>query len=312
MQSHFDINSASLAGNNKRGWKVWYQLLRPHTLTAGFVPVLIGTALALQSYNIHLFLFLAMLFASLLIQAATNMFNEYYDFKRGLDNENSVGIGGAIVREGVTPKTVMTLALSFYGTALLLGVYICMQTSWWLALIGAICMTVGYFYTGGPVPIAYTPFGELMAGFFMGVLIILISFYIQTGFVSSTAVLVSIPIAILVGTILLANNIRDLDGDKENGRKTLAILFGHDKAICLLAGMFIVSYLWVVGMVVAGLVSPFLLIVFLSIPKAVKAIKGFIGKTMPVQMMPAMKATAQTNTVFGFLLSVGLFISYFF
>ncbi|PLS14962.1 1,4-dihydroxy-2-naphthoate octaprenyltransferase [Bacillus sp. M6-12] len=311
MQPRFDINSAPLADNNKRSWRVWYQLLRPHTLTAGFVPVLIGTALAMQSYDIHFLLFLAMLFASLLIQAATNMFNEYYDFKRGLDTENSVGIGGAIVREGITPKTVMTLALAFYGTALLLGVYICMETSWWLAAIGSICMTIGYFYTGGPVPIAYTPFGELMAGFFMGVLIILISFYIQAGYVSSTAVLVSIPVAILVGAIMLANNIRDLDGDKENGRKTLAILFGHEKAIYLLAGMFIVSYLWVVGMVAAGLVSPFLLIVFLSVPKAVKATKGFIGKTMPNQMMPAMKATAQTNTVFGFLLSIGLFISYF-
>ena len=80
-------------------------------------------------------------------------------------------------------------------------------------------MAVAYLYTGGPLPIAYTPFGELTAGLFMGVIIIGISFFIQTGTVTSEVVLLSIPSSILIGAILLANNIRDLDGDKENGRK---------------------------------------------------------------------------------------------
>src|SRR5690625_6008575 len=82
-------------------------------------------------------LFIAMLLASILIQAATNMFNEYYDYVRGLDNEKSVGIGGTIVRDGIAPKTVLKLALVFFGIALLIGIYICMMTSWWIAVIGA-------------------------------------------------------------------------------------------------------------------------------------------------------------------------------
>jgi 1,4-dihydroxy-2-naphthoate polyprenyltransferase len=296
----------------KRDWRVWWRLLRPHTLTAAFVPVSIGTALAIHVTNINILLFAAMLIASLLIQAATNMFNEYYDYKRGLDNAESVGIGGAIVRDGIRPKTVLLLALSFFGIAMLLGIYICINSSWWLALIGTICMAAGYFYTGGPVPIAYTPFGELAAGFFMGVIIILISFFIQTGEITSLPVLVSIPIAILVGAILLANNIRDLDGDKKNGRKTLAILVGRTNAIRILAGMFVVSFIWMIGLVMMKMVSPWTLIVFLSVPKAIAAAKGFIGKTKPIEMMPAMKATAQTNTQFGFLLAIGLLISYWF
>lgn len=253
----------------------------------------------------------AMLLASLLIQAATNMFNEYYDFKRGLDNEQSVGIGGAIVRHGIHPSTVMAIALGLYGISLLLGVYICMNSSWWLAAIGLVCMAAGYLYTGGPFPIAYTPFGEITAGFFMGLLIILISFYIQTGTITSTSVLIAIPITILVGAILLANNIRDLDGDKEFGRKTLAILLGRKKAIYLLACMFIFAYGWVFGLIITEKASIWTMIVILSAPKAIKATKGFLGKTAPVQMMPAMKATAQTNTIFGLLLSIGLFLGYF-
>lgn len=306
-----EVQTSYKPANGSKGWKVWWQLTRPHTLTAAFVPVLIGTALAISDTDIHFGLFFAMLLASLLIQAATNMFNEYYDFKRGLDTKESVGIGGAIVRDGIQPKTIMQIALSLYGISMLLGVYICMHTSWWLAAVGLVCMAVGYLYTGGPLPIAYTPFGELFAGFFMGMMIILISFYIQTGTVSLTSVLVSFPILLLVGAILLANNIRDFDGDKDFGRKTLAILLGREGAIKLLAGMFIVSYAWVFILILTGVSSPWLALVILSTPKAIKAIKGFIGKSIPVTMMPAMVATAQTNTIFGFLLSIGLFLGYF-
>ncbi|WP_462411224.1 1,4-dihydroxy-2-naphthoate polyprenyltransferase [Neobacillus sp. Marseille-QA0830] len=306
MQPNLPHNSKTVVESNK-GFQVWWQMTRPHTLTAAFVPVLLGTALGLERGEFHLGLFLAMLIACLIIQAATNMFNEYYDYKRGLDTEHSVGIGGSIVRDGIRPKTVMQLALSLYGVALLLGVYICANSSWWLALVGLIGMAVGYLYTGGPIPISSTPFGEIFAGFFMGMLIILISLFIQTGTVDTASVLVSVPIFILVGAILLSNNIRDLEGDKEYGRKTLAILLGKNGAIYLLAGMFLFSYIWVFALIFSGVAPIWSALVLLSVSKPIKAIKGFKVGKIPVQMAPAMKATAQTNTIFGFLLAVGIF-----
>lgn len=295
---------------NKSIWKIWYRQLRPHTLTAAFVPVSIGSALALLDGHANILLFLAMLLASILIQAATNLFNEYYDYKRGLDTEESIGIGGGIVRDGIAPKTILNVALSFFAIAILLGVYICASSSWWIAAIGIVCMFTAYFYTGGPYPIAYSPFGEIVSGFFMGVVIILISYFIQTDSISLESFLISIPISILIGAIMLSNNIRDLDGDKESGRRTLAILLGRENAIKLLAGMFTVAYAWVIILMVMGIVSPWLLIVFGSLPKAMKAVQGFKGKSLPIQMMPAMKATAQTNTIFGFLVAAGLLLSY--
>lgn len=294
----------------KSSWQIWYRQLRPHTLTAAFVPVSIGTALALLDGHVNVLLFLAMLIASLLIQAATNLFNEYYDYKRGLDNAESIGIGGGIVRDGIAPRTIRNVALSFFAVAILLGFYICANSSWWIAAIGILCMITAYFYTGGPYPIAYTPFGEIVSGFFMGVVIILIAYFIQSGSISLKSILISIPISILIGAIMLSNNIRDLDGDKKSGRRTLAILLGRENAIKFLAGMFAISYIWVIVLMVTGFVSPWLLIVFASLPKAFKAVRGFIGKTMPIQMMPAMKATAQTNTIFGFLVAFGLLLSY--
>jgi 1,4-dihydroxy-2-naphthoate octaprenyltransferase len=91
----------------------------------------------------------------------------------------------------------------------------------------------------------------------------------------------------------------------------LAIIVGRQNAIKVLASMFIVSYLWVIVLIFLTFASPWLLLVLLSIPKAIQATKGFIGKTIPIQMMPAMKATAQTNTIFGLLISIGLVLAYF-
>ncbi len=95
--------------------KKYWHLMRPHTLTASVVPVLVGTAASKIYFlgsedHIKISLFIAMLLACLLIQAATNMFNEYYDYKKGLDDHESVGIGGAIVRNGMSPELVLTIS----------------------------------------------------------------------------------------------------------------------------------------------------------------------------------------------------------
>lgn len=292
------------------GWRIWWQLTRPHTLTASFVPVFLGTMIAISYTDIHWPLFFAMLFASMLIQAATNMFNEYYDFARGLDNEKSVGIGGAIVRNGVQPKTVMQLALLLYAISIILGIYICIETTWLLAIVGAVSMAIGYFYTGGPYPIAYTPFGELFSGLFMGMLIVLIAFYIQTGEITSIALLLSIPSMLLVAAIMLSNNIRDLVEDKAGGRKTMALLVGRKHAINILLGLFVLSYLWILSLVVIGEITPWALLVILSIKKPIHAIQTFKAHEDPLRVGPAMKDTALTNTIFGFLLGIGLLIGY--
>lgn len=294
-----------------KGWRIWWKLTRPHTLTASFAPVFLGTMIALYYTNINWLLFLAMLFACLLIQAATNMFNEYYDFARGLDSEESVGIGGAIVRNGVKPKTVMKLALLLYGIAALLGIYICYMSSWMLLVVGAISMMVGYLYTGGPYPIAYTPFGELFSGLFMGMLIVLISTFIQVGSVPNFAILLSVPSALLVAAIMLSNNIRDIEEDKDGGRKTMAILVGRNKAVTILASYFILSYIWIIVLVIMQVVTPWTLLVLVSIKKPLHAIKLFKDKENPLEVAPGMKDTALTNTIFVFLLGIGLLIGFY-
>src|SRR5699024_12225323 len=105
----------------------------------------------------------------------------------------------------------------------------------WIGLSGAASMVVGYLYAGARYSIAYTPFGEITAGFLMGTRMVAISYFIRAGHVTSEIILISVPIAILIGTIMLANNIRDLENDKLSGRNTIAILLGHKKAVKLFA-----------------------------------------------------------------------------
>ncbi|MCT4794170.1 1,4-dihydroxy-2-naphthoate polyprenyltransferase [Exiguobacterium alkaliphilum] len=287
----------------------YWRMIRPHTLTASFIPVLLGTFIVVGQVELKWGLFLAMLIASVLIQIATNLFNEYYDYKRGLDHEGSIGIGGSIVRDGFTPGQILGIALGMYGVAAALGLYIAASTNWHLLWIGALSMVVGYLYTGGPLPIAYTPFGELVAGLFMGYVIIGISGYIQVGTVTTELLIVSFPMALLIGAILLANNIRDLDNDKENGRRTIACLVGHRRAVLVLAGFFVAALVGIlVGVFVYG-VTPWVLLSLFTIPLMVRAVKRFWVKREPVELMPAMAMTAKVNTLFGAWMVIGLMVA---
>ncbi|MCU7557238.1 1,4-dihydroxy-2-naphthoate polyprenyltransferase [Macrococcus capreoli] len=288
----------------------YYHLMRPHTLTASFVPVLVGTACAKYFTNIRIDLLIMMLIACLLIQAATNMFNEYFDYKRGLDDHTSVGIGGAIVRNGMQPKAVYNLAIAFYIVAALIGLYICANSSWLILLVGIVCMAVGYLYTGGPFPISWTPFGEIFAGFFMGFVIIMITFYIQVGHLEWYPAIMSIPVSINIGMINMANNIRDRVKDKASGRKTYVILVGKSVAILTMALLYLISFLIVLYTVFfKPYGSPFLLLILLSFNLPIKAVNRFLKGDTPIELMPAMKVTGQFNTVFGFLFALGLYLA---
>ena len=103
-------------------------------------------------------------------------------------------------------------------------------------------MAIGYLYTGGPMPISWTPFGELFSGLFMGMIIILLAFFIQTGNINSFVVWISIPIVITIGLINMANNIRDRVKDQASGRKTLPILLGKRASITFMTVIYIIAY----------------------------------------------------------------------
>lgn len=297
---------------NRLPWRIWWGMIRPESLPISIIPVLMGTISGVASNVFHIEVFLAVLIASVLIHLGANIFNEYYDYKRGVDDEESVGTGGALVRGDIKPKTAFYTALLFFFIALLLGIYISMESSWWVALIGSISMLVGYFYTGSSFPISYTPLGELFSGLFMGTVIIGISYFVQTLTITGEVVLISIPLTLFVSSVMLTNNIRDLDGDKENGRKTLPIVLGREKAIRVLEALFIVAYALTALYIVLNILPLLSFITFVSAFKARDVIKKLQGGTTPVEMMPAMDAVGQTHAMYGALLVLTLLIKLFF
>lgn len=296
---------------NKSKLKEFFMCTRPHSYPASIAPVLFGATYALgYESKFSILKFILFLLACLLIQAATNLFNEYYDYKHGLDKIDSEGISGSIVKGNLSSKEVMVGALVLYVLAFGLGLILTFMTSIYVLLVGLVCMLAGYFYTGGKYPIAYSPFGEVASGFFMGTIIIALSFYFQTGYVNADIIIVSLPLFIMIGTILLANNIRDLDNDKESGRRTYAILVGRNNAIKTMAISFIVVYLLNVLFIVTKYASWWNLLVFVTIPLAIKIIKGFSKNNHKKTMAPYMVLTAKLTIFVGFIMSLANMLKY--
>ena len=296
---------------NKSKLKEFFMCTRPHSYPASIAPVLFGATYALgYEIKFSILKFILFLLACLLIQAATNLFNEYYDYKHGLDKIDSEGISGSIVKGNLSPREVMIGALVLYVLAFILGLILTFMTSLYVLLVGLVCMLAGYFYTGGKYPIAYSPFGEVVSGFFMGTIIISLSFYFQTGYVNADIIVVSLPLFIMIGAILLANNIRDLDNDKESGRRTYAILVGRNNAIKTMAISFSVVYLLNVLFIVTKYASWWNLLVFVTIPLAIKIIKGFSANNHKTTMAPFMVLTAKLTIFVGFIMSLANILKY--
>ncbi|MEW8977389.1 MAG: 1,4-dihydroxy-2-naphthoate polyprenyltransferase [Symbiobacterium sp.] len=288
---------------------VWWRMLRPFTLVASITPVIGGTALAYADGHFHVGRFLAFLLAAILIQSATNMFNEYFDYVRGLDTREHVGIAGTIVRDGVSPRLVISLAWAFFATAIALGLYISATSSWWVFGAGLLCLGIAFVYSGGPRPLSSTPFGELAAGFTMGPVMMMLVYYTQALTVTAPAILASVPIGLLIGAILLANNIRDVEADRAGGRRTLPIVLGRDRAVGVLAGSFALAYIITLALVATRHLTPWALLVLLSLPAAWRPVRLFRQEREPVRLHPAVKGVAQLLARFGVLLVLGLLLS---
>ncbi|MDU3557697.1 MAG: UbiA family prenyltransferase, partial [Staphylococcus epidermidis] len=135
---------------------------------------------------------------------------------------------------------------------------------------------------------------------------------IQTGNVQGYAVWLSIPIVITIGLINMGNNIRDRVKDKASGRKTLPILLGKRASVIFMAIMYAIAYIIVI---ITAFFKPagslFYLLVLLSFPMPIKAVRRFNKNDTPEPetMMPAMAATGKTNTFFGLLYALGIYIS---
>jgi 1,4-dihydroxy-2-naphthoate polyprenyltransferase len=297
------------AGDSRPDLREWFRLARPFSLTAAAVPVFFGTSLAYTDGAFSWGPFLAMLLGSLLIQAATNMFNEFYDEQRGLDTASTVGIAGSIVHGRVHARAVLLGALACYALALVCGIYLILVGGWPILALGCLSALGGYLYSAGPRPIAYTPASELAVFLFMGVLIVVIAYAVQRpGAFPLSVPLAALPIGGPVAAILLANNIRDMTSDRHGGRRTLPIVAGREVAVFVYRALLLEAYVAVAALMVAGIVPLECALVLLSAAMAIRLSRDIAHTTTPQRLDPVVKRTAGLHLLFGLLYTAGVLL----
>ncbi|QIN83373.1 1,4-dihydroxy-2-naphthoate octaprenyltransferase [Rubrobacter tropicus] len=287
----------------------WFRLSRPFSLTAAAVPVFFGTALASDDGYFSWGPFAAMLLGSLLIQAATNMFNEFYDEQRGLDVSGTVGIAGSIVAGRVRAQSVLFGALFCYVLALFCGIYLIVVGGWPILVLGCVSALGGYLYSAGPRPIAYTPASEAAVFVFMGVLIVVIAYAVQGAGFPLYVPLAALPIGGPVAAILLANNLRDLVSDRRGGRRTLPIVFGRETGVFVYRLLLLEPYVAVGLLMAFGVVPLECALVYPSLFAALRLWRDIAAYSTPRRLDPVVKRTAGLHLIFGLLYTAGVVLS---
>ena len=204
---------------------------------------LLGTLYAATVVPPDPFVTVVMLLAVLAVDMGTTAFNSFFDFQRQVDSlEFDREEEKVLLHEGVAPGAALIVAGGLFFLAVILGLVLTVVLGIEIAVIGAICMAVGFFYTGGPRPLSSTPFGELFAGGFLGSVLFILSAYVQTGQLTGDLILISVPSMFLVASILTVNNACDIEGDRAAGRRTLAILLGARQIPALVYLQGVVAY----------------------------------------------------------------------
>jgi 1,4-dihydroxy-2-naphthoate polyprenyltransferase len=284
-----------------------WRLSRPPTLPASIVPVTVGTAAGALAGRIAWPLAADMAVVAILLQAATNMTNEYHDYTRGVDERESVGIAGVLVGGEMAADEVRAAFLTTFLVATVLGLILAFVRGPLLLALGFLSIAVAYLYNAGPRPISATPFGEATVFVVMGPLEVLVSEIAAVGHGSAAGVAASVPVAALVAAILLANNLRDHDSDRRHGRRTLPIVLGPAagrRLFTVLVGIALAAP--VVGWLI-GLLPVEVVLVLLAGPAALALVRGVTAPA--ADLRAAVGRTARLELLTGGLLAVGLVLS---
>jgi 1,4-dihydroxy-2-naphthoate octaprenyltransferase len=285
--------------------KTWIQAARPFSLTAAVVPAVVGSLLYADD---HFSLWKAALavLGSILFQAGTNFVNDYYDDRKGADGPESLGMAGFIQRGILTPKQVLIAGLVSFGLGGIIGIVLCIAVSWQLFYIGLASALAGFLYTGWPLHLAYIGLGEVTVFFFMGPIIVMGAAYVQVEQWTWQAFVASLPIAFLVTAILQANNIRDIDLDRQHHKRTVATVIGREWAN---REMYLLLALTYISLVVAAAVQALpwpALVALASLPLVRPIVKIVHAGGNPKKLNGALFRTAQLHMRFGALMAVGL------
>lgn len=284
--------------------RVWLLAARPKTLTAAFVPVAVGTALAFGHGVGRWAPALVALAGALFIQIGTNLVNDYYDFKKGADTAERLGPVRVTQSGLLSPKAVMTGAGVCCAAAVLCGLYLMAVAGWPVVAIGVTSLLSGYAYTGGPYPLGYHGLGDLFVFLFFGLVAVAGTYYVQALALTPSVWPAAAAIGAMGTELLVVNNLRDVETDTKAGKRTLVVRLGKagGKAEYLL--LLVLAYLMPVLLWTWG-AKPTVLLSLLSLPWAIFPVRTILTKS-GAALNEALGSTAKLQLVFGLLLALGL------
>lgn len=244
--------------NNSFGETIaaWYQASRPPFFVATLIPLALGGAIALSEGSWNAARWVAILAASFLVHLATNLANDYFDYSAGLDSGDSIG-GSRVIQQGkITPGHIRCALIGLYCAALLCGLWIVLVSRVWLLIP---LMVFSFFsslcYTAPPVRYGYLGLGEVFVGVNMGPVMVAGTAAALTGEFSLRALWLSIPIAIMVATILYYQSLPDMDTDCAGGKRTLSVRLGDRYANLGLTFFLDAGIMSMTGVICGGLIS---------------------------------------------------------
>ena len=293
---------------------LWMRTLRAPFFQAVCVPLVLGTAVAwYRTGQFHLGYFLLALVGVVFINAGTNLANDYFDHRSGADELNEeytrFSGGSRTIQDGLlSPSTVYRASLVFFGLASLLGLYLAYTRGWEILIIGIVGIASGYFYTASPVRVGYRGWGELLAGFNCGPLVVLGAYYVQARAFSIEALLAGVSVGLLVAAILYANQFADYASDQAANKRHLVVRMGPQRALKGYYLLIVFAYVVIMLGWVLRLMPWTALVSLLAIPLAWKAaaeLRENHATKSGAKLIPAMASTIATHLLTGVLLSGG-------
>lgn len=288
-------------------FQYWILASRPKTLPAAVVPVMVGSALAIQQGKFYPIYSIIALLCSLFIQIGTNFTNDLYDHLKGADTEKRKGPIRVLSAGLISVKEMKSAIILVFGLTFILGLYLVYVTDWKILAIGIFSIIAGLAYTAGPYPLAYHGLGDLFVFLFFGIIGTMGTFYLHHLKFTTVSFLVSLPVGALITNILIVNNYRDIEEDKQAGKNTLAVILGRDFSryeyiFFLLLSFFVPSVLYFEFKFNETIFLP-----YLTLPMAIILVK-MIFNYQGQQLNKTLEFSAKYSALYGLLFSAGMII----
>ena len=288
-----------------------WEILRPFAYTASAVPVAAGGALAFVDGRFDPGLFLLALAGGMLLHSGTNIVNEIYDVRQGVDTITSPRASHAIVKGRISERGAYGLAIAAFAIASILGVALIVARGLPIAALGVLGLAAGYFYTAPPFQYKYRALGVPLVFVLMGPIMTMGGYFAASGTWSINALVLSVPVGCLVAAILHGNEWRDISEDTRAGIVTLSSRIGKEFAHYAYLGLILAAYMTLAVAVALRLVPIGALAAILSLPFLAQVLRsaelGATGQARAIAMIDLQ--TARLHFAFGTLLVLGVAVS---